>query len=170
VLKVEAGESPETVIATLGFDRTCIYRWLARYREGGLGGLSAKPIPGRPAKLSGSQLRQVYGWITEKTPRQLRFEFALWTRAMIRELIREHFGVHLSEVSVGRLLRTLAHHDARATLSGNSAARRDAPELGGMRPERILRSAVLPAPFAPIRPVKDPGSSSKVTPFIASWL
>jgi len=63
----------------------------ARDREGGHKGLSAKPIPGRPAKLSGSQLRQVYGWITEKTPRQLRFEFALWTRAMIRELIREHF-------------------------------------------------------------------------------
>src|SRR5919197_5797173 len=40
-------------------------------------------------------------------PRQLRFAFALWTRAMIRELIRREFGVRLSEVSVGRLLRKL---------------------------------------------------------------
>jgi hypothetical protein len=28
----------------------------------------------------------------------------LWTRAMVRELIRREFGVRLSEVSVGRLL------------------------------------------------------------------
>jgi transposase len=40
-------------------------------------------------------------------PRQLRFKFALWTRAMVRELIRREFGVALSEVSVGRLLRKL---------------------------------------------------------------
>ncbi len=88
VLRVEAGESPEIVIAALGFDRTCIYRWLARYREGGLEALAAKPVPGRPSRLSGGQLRQLYGWITEKNPRQLNFEFALWTRAMIRELIQ----------------------------------------------------------------------------------
>ncbi len=107
VLRVEAGESPEIVIAALGFDRTCIYRWLARYREGGLEALAAKPVPGRPSRLSGGQLRQLYGWITEKNPRQLNFEFALWTRAMIRELVQEYFGVRLSEVSVGRLLRKL---------------------------------------------------------------
>ena len=33
--------------------------------------------------------------------------FALWTRAMVRELIGREFGVRLSEVSVGRLLRKL---------------------------------------------------------------
>jgi transposase len=40
-------------------------------------------------------------------PRQLRFAFALWTRAMVRELIGREFGVRLSEVSVGRLLGKL---------------------------------------------------------------
>jgi transposase len=40
-------------------------------------------------------------------PLQLGFEFALWTRAMIREVIREQSGVRLSDVSVGRLLRKL---------------------------------------------------------------
>jgi hypothetical protein len=39
--------------------------------------------------------------------RQLSFPFALWTLAMVRELIRRKFDVRLSEVSVGRLLRTL---------------------------------------------------------------
>jgi hypothetical protein len=40
-------------------------------------------------------------------PRQLEFAFALWTRDMVRELIRREFRVSLSAVSVGRLLRTL---------------------------------------------------------------
>src|SRR5215213_6299847 len=46
-------------------------------------------------------------WSWAMTPRQLQFAFALWTRAMVRELIGREFGVRLSEVSVGRLLRKL---------------------------------------------------------------
>lgn len=107
VEQVEAGESPEDVVRTLGFGRTVIYSWLARYREGGLDALRAKPVPGRPAKLTGPQLRWIYRTVTGKNPLQLRFEFALWTRGMVRQLIRERFGVRLSEVSVGRLLRKL---------------------------------------------------------------
>jgi transposase len=107
VLRVEAGESPELVISTLGFSRSCIYDWLAKYREGGMEALEPKPIPGRPRKLSGPQLQWLCRTLIEKNPLQLRFEFALWTRAMIREVIREQFGVRLSEVSVGRLLRKL---------------------------------------------------------------
>ena len=107
VQSVEAGESPEDVIRTLGFGRTVIYSWLAKYREGGIDALRAKPISGRPSKMTGPQLKWVYKTVTGKNPLQLRFEFALWTRSMIRELIREKFGVRLSEVSVGRMLHKL---------------------------------------------------------------
>ncbi len=62
---------------------------------------------GRPSKLQGKQLKWLYQTITSKNPLQLHFEFALWTRGMVRELIRERFGVGLSEVSVGRLLKKL---------------------------------------------------------------
>lgn len=107
VQRVEAGESPEAVIRALGFTRARIYEWLARYREGGLAALQAKTIPGRPPRLTGSQLAWVYRTVVEKTPLQLKFEFALWTCAMVRELIGTRFGVRLSEVSVGRLLKKL---------------------------------------------------------------
>jgi transposase len=35
VERVQAGESPEVVIGTLGYSRSCIYTWLALYRAGG---------------------------------------------------------------------------------------------------------------------------------------
>jgi len=87
--------------------RAAVYSWLANYREGGLEALRARPVPGRPAKLSGAQLGRLYGLVVGNDPRQLRFAFALWTRAMVGDLVRREFGVRLSEVSVGRLLRQL---------------------------------------------------------------
>lgn len=62
---------------------------------------------GREPKLKGKQLRQLYDIITSKNPINLKFEFALWTRGMVRELIRDKFGVRLSDVSVGRMLHKL---------------------------------------------------------------
>lgn len=107
VQQVEAGESPESVIKALGFSRQRIYEWIAKFREGGFEALRAKPIPGRPRKLTGNQIAWIHRTIVEKNPLQLRFEFALWTCGMVREVIRQQFGVGLSEVSVGRLLRKL---------------------------------------------------------------
>ena len=53
VRSVQNGQSPEAVAAALGINRTTIYDWLAKYRRGGWGALKAKPVPGRPPKLSG---------------------------------------------------------------------------------------------------------------------
>ena len=105
--QVEQGAHPDEVAAGLGMTRAAVYSWLAKYREGGLEALKARPVPGRPPKLSGPQLARLYGLVVGNDPRQLRFAFALWTRAMVRELIGREFGVALSEVSVGRLLRKL---------------------------------------------------------------
>jgi transposase len=107
VKRVEAGESPEVVIKALGLTRPRIYEWLARYREGGIEALKARTAPGRAPKLSGTQLRRLYNLIVGNNPLQLKFPFALWTCAMVRELIRRDFDVQLSEVSVGRLLKKL---------------------------------------------------------------
>jgi transposase len=87
--------------------RSNIYKWLAASREGGMEALKAKSISGRPPKLSGAQIKWVYDTVVEETPLQMNFEFALWTRGMVREMIRKRYNVKLSEVSVGRLLKKL---------------------------------------------------------------
>jgi transposase len=107
VEQVQSGESPEAVIRALGFSRSCIYTWLALYRSGGWGALKAQVLKGRPMKISAAQLRWLYETVAAKTPLQFRFEFALWTREMIRMLLREELSLKLSVSSVGRLLRQL---------------------------------------------------------------
>jgi transposase len=105
--QVGEGAHPEDVAAALGLHRKTVYAWLAKYREGGNDALRARPVPGRPPKLGGAQLSRLYALIAGQDPRQMQFEFALWTREMVREVIRREFGVSLSVVSVGRLLRKL---------------------------------------------------------------
>jgi transposase len=107
VRQVESGESPEVVIAALGMNPRNIYRWIALYREGGEAALKAKALKGATPKLSGAQLRWLRKTIIGKSPLQLGFEFALWTREMVRDLIRKKYGVNLHIVSVGRLLKKL---------------------------------------------------------------
>jgi len=98
VQQIEAGESPEIVAKGLGFHRSCVYEWIAKYREGGLEALRTRPVSGRPRKLDGASLEKLYRIITSKNPVQLKFKFALWTRSMIRQLILDEFGVRLSDM------------------------------------------------------------------------
>lgn len=107
VKRVESGESPEFVATGLGINRRTIYRWLSAYHYGGDGALKAKPIPGAPTKVNAKQMEWLARTIRTKNPLQLKFDYALWTLAMIRKLIRREFGVRLSEVSVGRLMKRL---------------------------------------------------------------
>jgi transposase len=107
VRQLQQGAHPETIAEALGMARSTVFAWMAAYREGGLEALRAHPVPGPRPKLQGAQLRRLYALIVGNDPRQLRFAFALWTRDMVRELIRREFGVRLSAVSVGRLLRIL---------------------------------------------------------------
>ena len=104
VKQVQAGQSPEAVIAALGFSSRCIYSWLAQYRSGGWDALKAKKISGRPKKLTAAQIKWLYKTITLKNPLQLQLPFALWTRSQICTLLRRKYGMRLSLSSIGRLL------------------------------------------------------------------
>ena len=46
----------------------------------------------------------MFRWVNGKNPMQYGFDFGLWTRQIVRELIEQRFGVVLSLASVGALL------------------------------------------------------------------
>src|SRR3954465_14730391 len=94
-------------LAALGLHRRTIYTWLATERAEGRRALGAKPVPGRPRKLSEEQLSELAGLIAASDPRDHGFAVALWTREVIRQLIEARFGVELTVASVGRTLHDL---------------------------------------------------------------
>lgn len=107
VARVRSGEKPSAVMLSYGLCRTTIYRWLAAEDEGGAEALASTKATGRPPKLSDRQKRQVFRWINGKDPRQHGFDFGLWTRRIVSELVRQKFGIHLGVTAVGRVLQEL---------------------------------------------------------------
>lgn len=107
VRRVREGEKPSVIMRTYGFCRTTIYKWLRAARRGGEKALRARKHPGRRPKLSPKQRLQVRRWINGRDPRQYGFDFGLWTRRIVAELVKEKFKVELGVTAVGRLLSEL---------------------------------------------------------------
>ena len=107
VESVQKGEHPSDVARILGVKLQVVYKWLAMYRAGGWDALRAKTIPGRPRKVSAKAMKWLYETIVTKTPNQLQFDFALWTRDIVRSLVLRKYGIQLSLKSVGKLLAQL---------------------------------------------------------------
>jgi len=107
--RVREGEEPTAVIASFGFCRTTIYKWmkLAAGRGRGLKALSSTRGTGRPRSLTPAQERQVFRWINGRDPRQYGLDFGLWTRAIVGVLIQRKFGIGLGVTAVGALLAKL---------------------------------------------------------------
>ena len=104
---VEDGEAPSEVTRSLGLGRTSIYPWLRRYEDEGMEALVEKIAQGPEPKLSQQQRQRVKRWILGKDPRQYGFDYGLWSRRLVQQMIREKFGVELGLTAVGRLLASL---------------------------------------------------------------
>jgi transposase len=110
VEQVDAGVPAAQVgrgLAALGLHRRTIYTWLTKDRAEGRAALRAKPVPGRRRKLTDAQLGELGELIDKTDPRDHGFAVALWTREIVRQLIKARFGVELTVASVGRTLHDL---------------------------------------------------------------
>lgn len=107
VKAVGNGESATSVAKAFGVNVRSVFRWLADYASGGQKALQAKPIPGRPQKVTPDEMRWLAKTIKDETPQQFKFEYALWTLALVGEVLAMQFGKRLSKGSVSRLMRIL---------------------------------------------------------------
>jgi transposase len=92
VQRVREGYPIEEVADFLGVHRTTVSRWVAAFREQGAAGLSGRPVPGRPPKLTTTQEKIIRRWLDEN-PTKYGFTTELWTAARLAQLIRQEFEV-----------------------------------------------------------------------------
>jgi transposase len=107
IQRVLDGEVAAEVARSYGLGDRTIYVWLRKYREGGFEALDPISRTGRSRKLSEVEEQEVRRWILNGDPRQHGFDFGLWTRQIVSNLIKDRFDIDLSVTSTGELLHRL---------------------------------------------------------------
>ena len=85
---------------------TSVKRWWEAYQKNGEGGLVAKPVPGRPSKLTARQRK----WLVARLLKGARangFPTDLWTCPRIAKVIEDRYGVHYHVDHIPRLMGAL---------------------------------------------------------------
>jgi len=102
------GFSRVKIAAIVDVHRNTVGEWIKAWQQGGEAALKAE-APGRPVgtgrRLNGTQAAAIKKRITDKTPDQLKFPFALWTRDAVRLLIKDLYGIKLPIRTVGEYLK-----------------------------------------------------------------
>ena len=93
VQRVIEGYSTAEVADFLGVDPSSVRRWVAAFRLRGADGLAARPVPGRPRKLTTTQEKVALRWLADD-PTDHGFATELWTAPRLGLLIEQEFGVH----------------------------------------------------------------------------
>jgi transposase len=95
VQRVLDGYSTQEVADFLGVDPSSVRRWVATFRNQGVEGLIARPVSGRPPKLTLTQEKIVRRWLGD-SPSEHGFDTELWTARRLSQLIQDEFGTRLN--------------------------------------------------------------------------
>jgi transposase len=104
---LQKGIHPDDVADLYDVGRSTVYNWRKEYLENGPTALKVKQAPGRTPRLTDDQRERLRKLVVGRDPRQLQFDFALWTRQMIRDLIKREFDVDYTLQAVGNILHDL---------------------------------------------------------------
>jgi transposase len=92
----------------VGVNRNKASEWYRKWQEGGAKALKVKPR-GKPkgsgCTLNAEQQDKVRKCLIKCTPDQLQFDFALWTRAAVQQLISSLFEIEMPIRTVGHYLK-----------------------------------------------------------------
>lgn len=106
VTLLKQGMGPAAVACALKVSAVSVGRWRKALLQGGAKALSAKPVPGRPLKLTAARRQQLAEMLL-KGPTHFGFETELWTLNRIAEVIDRRFKVSYHPSQVWRILLAL---------------------------------------------------------------
>jgi transposase len=98
------GYSADEIAEFLGISPRTVWRWLASFRARGPMGLAARPVPGRPRKLTLTQEKIALRWL-RGSPMEHGFTTELWTAARLAQLIEEEFAIRFNPRSLSAWLK-----------------------------------------------------------------
>lgn len=124
VLLVAKGLSCPEVANLFGEARHSIVNWVQRFEADGFAGLSDKPHPGRPGRLTQQQLDHIAS-VLRGSPAQFGLSVSLWDGKSLSTYIRNRFDLDLSVRQSQRLFRQLGFR-----------LRRPRPILSGADPDK----------------------------------
>lgn len=101
---LRAGQTYREVARVVGAALSSIVRWHQAYRRDARTGLRARPIPGRPPRLTKVQQARLRRLLL-RGARAAGHTTELWTLKRIATLIATQFGIRYSPVGVWKLLR-----------------------------------------------------------------
>jgi transposase len=116
----EQGVRPTQIARRMGTTLRSVERWLQAHRRRGAKALKAKPVPGRPPKLSARQRQGLVRCLVRGAV-ACGFPSDLWTSRRIAELIRRRYQVSFHVDSIPRVMTGLGFSPSEATVSGPGA-------------------------------------------------
>ena len=93
--------SPELIAAILGISRSSIYEWRRWYHTEGEAALDTRTAPGAPPVITPLMDGWLKPTVLHSTSVDQGYDTLLWTRAILVELLHQHFGIGVSEATVG---------------------------------------------------------------------
>ena len=100
---LKAGKSLSAAARGVSASHSSVLRWRRAYQREGWRGLRTRPIPGRPPRLSASQMRKLVK-VLLKGPRSAGYQTELWTLRRVAEVIERYFHVRYHPGHVWRIL------------------------------------------------------------------
>lgn len=106
VALLEQELSLHEIARRLGCHASSVLRWRKAWQAGGRDGLKAKPVPGRPPRLSTPQKARLVHLLHQGAMAH-GYRTELWTTQRIAALIERRLGVRYHRNHVGKLLHQL---------------------------------------------------------------
>lgn len=106
LLGVLAGTSYEEIAAILCVSTEAIRLWVSDLLVDGVQSISSKKSPGRPARLTKAQKKQLKQAVKDG-PEASGYASGCWNSAMVQNYIHKNFGVFYSTAYIAQLLKNI---------------------------------------------------------------
>src|SRR5512144_1153787 len=132
ILLLAAGQARDTIEAMLFCSSRTVDRWLKRFQDEGIAGLTGRKR-GRPFRLELGWVATLVSWVTTQPPSDFGFLRSRWSWARLALLLREREGVRASRETVRRWLHRghLVYRRPRPVLKPDEEERR--AKVAGLR-------------------------------------